>query len=280
MRGLVLVSVSVSMLAAAACHVPNPAYETSDGGPADTGSDPSDTAVEQSEGAAEGSSGEPICMLHPDGKLAIRVMGPDGARNPDCTTGQPLQLPVSANYYPGNDNIVEHCPMETCTCDPMTCMCDDCECPDGAKTIIHLGDDPVFMDGGVGLPGCGHITLWPRMGPEDCEWGGLLLYRGMSQLPDVIASNSLDVPPIMLTNTLTLSLDEDEPCPGFDACPGTLPPPGRHVLNVMGEAISVEQSPPLVGVFGDLVQFAVDNRMSSVTTACRPEVSWLAQRWE
>lgn len=279
MRGLV--SISVSMLAAAACHIPNPAYETSDGEPADAGSDPSDTTVGQSEGEAEGSGGEPMCMLHPDLELAIRVMGPDGIRiMPDCATGQPLELPVSANYYPGNDNIVEHCPIETCTCDPMTCTCNDCECPDQAKTIIHLGDHPVLMDGGVGLPGCGHITLWPRARPEGCEWGGLLLYRGTSQLPDVIASNTLDVPPLTLTETLTLTLRDHESCPGFDACPNTLPPPGRHQLDVMGRIISVEESPPLVAVFGNVVQFAVDNRMSSVTTDCQPRVSWLAQRWQ
>ena len=272
MRGVAWVFV----LGTAACTAPNPAYQADDGQTGPVGSDT--TVAESSTGSAttgegESTGGDVLCVLHDPRPYDIHVSGLE----PDCTVDdEVVWIDEGSNLYPPTWDRIDHE-----LCEPLAC---DCPLDPAPMRTIQLAGDAVFAEG-VALPGCGRMALWSRRIDDSCQWAGLVMWEGDDILPSVIVSRTLDVPPFAQAGTpFEMSmLATDETCPDADACSDARAP-GQYAIDVLGQhAVTVEESPKLVDIEFGLAgtrTYLFDNRMSSLTRECRPQLAWSAQLWQ
>ncbi len=263
----------LAIVGLAGCTAPNPAYraQADESGPESTSS--SSTGLAET---TDTSTGElATCEVHTPLPLAIRVLEGGVPRAPECTAdgGTVTWIAEGNNVFPPPKNRIEH---RVCT--PATCPC----LGDPPTITVELGDVAFSED--LGLPDCGQLALWTRLGPDGCEWAGAVLYDGDNALPEYIASNTLYVPPLVLIGPepLTLGLAEDDPCAELELC-NDIAFPGRYALDILGQAtVTAEQPPAYIDVAfvmgGTSETYLFDNRMSSITRACELQVAWTAQR--
>lgn len=265
------------MLVLAACTAPNLAYQAFDD--AEVGSTTDDTATEgaDSEGADSESTEPGECIMHPARPLRITVEQEQGEMivpwEPECPDGAGTKIDIDFgnDAYPFGQGVIEHL------------VCSTCPCPGTSPLVrIDMGADIAFADD-VGLPGCTRISLWTRMGASGCEWAGVVVTAMGSALPAYIASNELAVPPLAFVadQPLTLGLEDEAACTDRDVCDGERHP-GRYALDVLGQAIVPVDDPPrdidIALVEGAPTEtYIFDNRESSVSLDCAPQVSWTAQ---
>jgi hypothetical protein len=265
------------MLVPLGCTAPNPAYEDSGAGQTDIGGSETGLVVTVGTVASTDGSGEPVdCELHVERPLTIARLDPLGASiDPDCSGADPyILLPIGRIITSVAEGKFTHTDCDT----------DECPCPSatGPESVIQLAGDMLFeTEVPLPLPDCGRVALWPKMGPEGCEWAGVILYRGVTFLPQYIASRTLEVTPLNLgAGPLTLELRGD-PCTGVaESCVPYAP--GAYGLGVYDHTVTVESSPDY-DVYVEFVmggqpeRYYIDNRMSSVTRECEPLVAWTAQ---
>jgi hypothetical protein len=264
MRGLVLIAV----LESAACTIGNPAYEAIEGagtsGGETTRGATAEATAETTVVADESSDGQDACELHdPEGLLRMRVRqesGPD--MEPDCTEDF-RRLPVSSNAFLPNGNI------EHVLCDAPACGC--------MGTTLTIDFEGTLMPPPA-LTNCGELTLWAHMGPDGCEWGGMMLHEGNTFLPEYIVARTRRLPAF----TEQFELADRQWCNDIDECPAAPPGPGRYSLTIFEQSVSVEDSPQTIGVpfldGGAPVPYSFVNRISSITPQCELQLAWTAQR--
>lgn len=261
MRGRASVVVG---LALAGCTAQNPAYE---GTSTEQGAGSSSGPTTASDGSSGGVPQE--CAPHPERPITLSVTKDGEPLPPDCPGGAGHVVRFSTGntiFAPGS---ITHL------------SCDACPCPQGATTIeIDLGD--LVLAEGVPLPDCARVEAWTYVEGDACAWGGLVVWDDGSALPEYIAANGLVVPPLaLLGQALTLGLEPQAVCTDGEPCGGDRFP-GRYALDVLGQAtVSVEASPTDIAIdflMGGVSEtYIFDDRSSSITEACRPQVAWTAQ---
>jgi hypothetical protein len=269
MRGLGFGSWLVLM----ACTAPNPGYQLEDGGEAGESGPSDDTTGAVTETGADGeSTGLAACELHDPRPLEITVEGPE------LQCGSVVWLGVGTNlYFPETTrHMIDHYPCQSDSCA-------NCNPPLEPTYHIDLGQDVELQTSvSLSLPSCGEVALWSHMTADGCKWDGVVLFEDSGGLPRVIASNTLEIPPLTVTGAdpFMLTLADEAVCSDHELCEQHDRYPGRHAIDILQlRTVTAAEAPPLVELAPGF-SYVFDNRMSSITEDCELRLAWIAQVWQ
>jgi hypothetical protein len=193
------------------------------------------------------------CPDDPFAGFEITVSDSAGALTPDCATFE--QSGYVTVEEGGAELLVDVCD-GACPCTLLT-----------TSYVVGLGELGAVPDT---HGGCRTVRVWSRQGELGCSWVGFSLH-----LPDgaplVVGSNQLEAD--SSTGDVQVDFGKGEEC-GDGGCSDSIPHPGRYPLSAAGLDVWPDDEPPEV-FFGD-ARYVFDNRMSYVTEACEPNVSWHA----